>query len=99
MTETDLPDDQAGAPYQVLARKYRPATFAGLIGQSAMVQTLTNAITSDRLAHAYILTGPRGIGKTSTARILARAVNCLKGPAAEPCNECEICQQIIEEPA
>lgn len=83
--------------YTVLARRWRPQKFADVVGQEHITVTLQNAITSGRVAHAYILTGPRGIGKTSTARILARAVNCLKGPAAEPCNECESCQQILEE--
>ncbi len=83
--------------YTVLARRWRPTKFGDVVGQEHITVTLQNAITSGRVAHAYILTGPRGIGKTSTARILARAVNCLKGPAAEPCNECEICRQIIEE--
>jgi DNA polymerase-3 subunit gamma/tau len=83
--------------YTVLARRWRPTRFADVIGQEHITTTLQNAIASGRIAHAYILTGPRGIGKTSTARILARAVNCLKGPAPEPCNECESCQQILAE--
>ncbi len=78
-TEITSPGADSGTPYRVLARKYRPATFAGLIGQDAMVRTLTNAIRSDRLAQAFILTGVRGVGKTSTARIIARALNCV-GP-------------------
>ena len=100
MNETALPE--TGAVYQVFARKYRPSTFADLIGQDAMVQTLTNAIRSDRLAQAYILTGVRGIGKTSTARIIARALNCIGadgdgGPTPEPCGVCENCQAIAED--
>ncbi|MEE8334568.1 MAG: DNA polymerase III subunit gamma/tau [Alphaproteobacteria bacterium] len=92
----DQPSDQ---PYRVLARKYRPATFAELIGQEAMVRTLTNAIAADRLPHAFILTGVRGVGKTSTARIMARALNCVGpdgngGPTAAPCGMCEHCQAI-----
>ncbi len=67
--------------YRVLARKYRPAAFSGLIGQEALVRTLTNAIQGGRLAHAYLLTGVRGVGKTTTARILARALNCIGPPA------------------
>ena len=82
----ELPATQ---PYRVLARKYRPRTFAELIGQDAMVRTLTNAITADRLPHAFILTGVRGVGKTSTARIIARALNCVGedgagGPTTAP---------------
>ncbi len=88
-------------PYRVLARKYRPATFSGLIGQDVMVRTLTNAIRSDRLAHAYLLTGVRGIGKTTTARIIARALNCTgadgDGPTAEPCGECGHCLAIAQD--
>jgi len=83
--------------YTVLARRWRPTRFADVVGQEHITVTLQNALTSGRVAHAYILTGPRGIGKTSTARILARAVNCLNGPAAEPCNECEMCRQILDE--
>jgi len=89
-------------PYRVLARKYRPRTFAELIGQEAMVRTLTNAIAADRLPHAFILTGVRGVGKTSTARIIARALNCIGadgqgGPTAAPCGVCEHCTAITED--
>lgn len=100
---TPLPDAGADAPaYQVLARKYRPETFAGLIGQEAMVRTLTNAINSNRLAHAFILTGVRGIGKTTTARIIARALNCIGpdgagGPTPEPCGVCPNCIAIAQD--
>jgi DNA polymerase-3 subunit gamma/tau len=91
-----------GGDYRVLARKYRPTTFAALIGQEAMVQTLTNAIRSGRLAHAFILTGVRGVGKTTTARIIARGLNCIGpggtgGPTPEPCGECEHCRAISED--
>ncbi len=76
MTET--PADQAEKPgYQVLARKYRPATFADLIGQEAMVRTLKNAFAADRIAHAFVMTGVRGVGKTTTARIIAKGLNCV----------------------
>ncbi|MFM7378815.1 MAG: DNA polymerase III subunit gamma/tau, partial [Erythrobacter sp.] len=66
-----------GQPYRVLARKYRPQTFSELIGQEAMVRTLANAIARDRLAHAFLMTGVRGVGKTSTARLIAKALNCV----------------------
>ncbi|MDP9196715.1 MAG: DNA polymerase III subunit gamma/tau [Pseudomonadota bacterium] len=86
------------AEYRVLARKYRPVNFAGLVGQEALVRTLTNAIRSGRLAHAFMLTGVRGVGKTTTARIIARALNCTgheeKGPTAEPCGACDSCISI-----
>ncbi len=89
-------------PYRVLARKYRPSDFSSLIGQEAMVQTLSNAIASGRLAHAFILTGVRGVGKTSTARIIARALNCTGTdgngePTANPCGVCENCIAIAED--
>ncbi|WP_414900364.1 DNA polymerase III subunit gamma/tau [Sphingomonas flavalba] len=88
-------------PYRVLARKYRPQTFAELIGQDAMVQTLGNAIRNGRLAHAFLLTGVRGVGKTSTARLIAKALNCVGpdgqgGPTIDPCGQCEPCRAIAE---
>jgi DNA polymerase III subunit gamma/tau len=93
---------EPGSHYRVLARKYRPATFAELIGQEAMVRTLTNAIATGRIAHAFILTGVRGVGKTTTARILARALNCIGpdgkgGPTIAPCGACEPCRAIAED--
>ena len=89
-------------PYRVLARKYRPARFADLIGQEAMVRTLGNALRTGRIAHAYMLTGVRGVGKTSTARIIARALNCIGadgsgGPTIDPCGVCANCQAIAED--
>ncbi len=91
-----MDDQPASENYRVLARKYRPRTFSELIGQEAMVRTLTNAIAVDRLPHAFILTGVRGVGKTSTARIISRALNCTGadgagGPTPEPCGQCEHC--------
>src|SRR5690625_4933923 len=82
--------------YQVLARKYRPGHFRDLIGQDAMVRTLTNAFQHDRIAHAFILTGVRGVGKTTTARIIAKGLNCQRddGPTIDPCGECEACRAI-----
>jgi DNA polymerase-3 subunit gamma/tau len=96
---TDASDAAAATPYRVLARKYRPQTFAQLIGQDALVRTLSNAIQAGRLAHAFLLTGVRGVGKTTTARIIARAVNCVGpdgsgGPTIEPCGTCEPCLAI-----
>ena len=94
--------DVTAADYRVLARKYRPRSFAELIGQEALVRTFTNAFSSGRLAHAFILTGVRGVGKTTTARIIARALNCVGpdgqgGPTAEPCGACEPCVAITED--
>jgi DNA polymerase-3 subunit gamma/tau len=80
--------------YQVIARKWRPQTFGDVVGQQHVTRTLSNAIQSGRVAHAYIFSGARGVGKTTTARILAKALNCAKGPAAEPCNECDSCREI-----
>jgi len=88
-------------PYRVLARKYRPQSFGELIGQEAMVKTLANAISRDRLAHSFLLTGVRGVGKTSTARLIAKALNCVgpdgtSGPTIAPCGACEPCRAIAE---
>jgi DNA polymerase-3 subunit gamma/tau len=80
--------------YQVIARKWRPQTFADLVGQTHVTETLQNAIRNNRVAHAYIFSGARGVGKTTAARILAKALNCLKGPTAEPCGECDSCKEI-----
>ena len=79
-----------------LPRKWRPKRFADLIGQEAVAQTLTHAISENRVAPAYLLTGPRGVGKTSTARLLARALNCEKGPTPDPCGQCASCREILE---
>jgi len=101
----DLPEQAAPTPavsaYRVLARKYRPQSFAELIGQDAMVKTLANAIERGRIAHAFLLTGVRGVGKTSTARLIAKALNCIGpdgqgGPTISPCNVCEPCRAIAE---
>lgn len=105
MLGMDLPETPSpaasGGPYRVLARKYRPQTFAELIGQDAMVRTLGNAIARDRLAHAFLMTGVRGVGKTSTARLIAKALNCIGpdgqgGPTIDPCGVCEPCRAITE---
>ena len=80
--------------YQVFARKYRPQLFEEVLGQDAVVRTLRNAIKSDRLAHAYLFVGPRGVGKTSTARIFAKALNCVQGPTEKPCGACDPCREI-----
>src|SRR6266853_1021476 len=80
--------------YTVLARRYRPQTFADLVGQEPVAQALTNALQSNRVAHAYLFTGARGVGKTSTARILAKALNCEQGPTATPCGTCDACGAI-----
>jgi DNA polymerase-3 subunit gamma/tau len=82
--------------YQALARKWRPQTFRDIIGQESVVRTIQNAIEQQRVHHAYLFSGVRGVGKTTAARIFAKAINCVKGPTAEPCNECSICREITE---
>ncbi|MGB3806165.1 MAG: DNA polymerase III subunit gamma/tau [Erythrobacter sp.] len=100
-TRSAAPAPEAKQPYRVLARKYRPQTFSQLIGQEPMVRTLANAIERDRLAHAFLMTGVRGVGKTSTARLIAKALNCVGpdgngGPTIDPCGQCEPCKAIAE---
>ena len=95
------PEQDIASPYRVLARKYRPQSFEELIGQDAMVTTLGNAIARGRIAHAFLLTGVRGVGKTSTARLVAKALNCIGpdgrgGPTIHPCGMCEPCRAIAE---
>jgi DNA polymerase-3 subunit gamma/tau len=96
------PTPTSAQPYRVLARKYRPSTFAEMIGQEALVRTLSNAFATGRIAHAFVLTGVRGVGKTTTARIIARALNCIGpdgkgGPTISPCGVCAPCQAIAED--
>ncbi|MDE2012238.1 MAG: DNA polymerase III subunit gamma/tau [Alphaproteobacteria bacterium] len=98
----DAPPQPGSESYRVLARKYRPSDFSGLIGQEALVRTLKNAFATGRIAHAFMLTGVRGVGKTTTARIVARALNCIgpdgkrTEPTIQPCGQCEPCRAIAE---
>ena len=99
---SDVTPPTSAQPYRVLARKYRPSTFAEMIGQEALVRTLSNAFASGRIAHAFMLTGVRGVGKTTTARIIARALNCIGpdgtgGPTISPCGVCGPCVDIAED--
>jgi DNA polymerase III subunit gamma/tau len=102
-SEEKLNTPKSESKHQVLARKYRPTDFKSLMGQDALIQTLQNAIRSNRLAHAYVLTGVRGVGKTTTARIIAKALNCVgedglgTSPAVDPCGVCEQCVAIAED--
>src|ERR1051325_2219230 len=88
--EKSLPSES----YTVVARRYRPQQFEDLVGQEPVARALINALESNRVAHAYLFTGARGVGKTSTARILAKALNCVKGPTAHPCDKCDNCVSI-----
>src|SRR6266513_2240008 len=80
--------------YQVLARRLRPQRFADVVGQDHVTRTLQAAIAAGRVAHAFLFTGARGVGKTTTARLLAKALNCERGPTPEPCNQCDPCREI-----
>jgi DNA polymerase-3 subunit gamma/tau len=82
--------------YLVIARKYRPQTFDEVVGQGHVTRTLKNAISQGRIAHAYLFSGPRGVGKTTVARLMAKALNCEKGPTPEPCNQCPMCRGIVD---
>src|SRR5687768_13034341 len=86
--------DSARREYVVVARRYRPQDFEQLVGQSQVSQALANAITTSRVGHAYLFTGARGVGKTSTARIFSKCLNCVTGPTTTPCGRCDICQGI-----
>lgn len=93
MTDSVIPSSATGE-YVVVARRYRPQSFADLVGQGQVAQALGNAITTNRVGHAYLFTGARGVGKTSTARILAKALNCSSGPTTTPCGTCDACETI-----
>jgi DNA polymerase-3 subunit gamma/tau len=91
-----IPDAGGPASYQVLARRLRPQAFEEIVGQEHVTRTLASAIANDRVAHAFLFAGPRGVGKTTTARILAKALNCERGPTPRPCNECSNCREIAD---
>ena len=88
------PEQSKTSQYTVVARRYRPQAFDDLIGQGHVVQALSNAINSSRVGHAYLFTGARGVGKTSSARIFAKCLNCQEGPTTSPCNQCDICESV-----
>lgn len=92
--DADPPPVDSPGEYVVVARRYRPKTFGDLVGQQQVSQALSNAITTNRVGHAYLFTGARGVGKTSTARILAKCLNCVEGPTPEPCGQCDACSTI-----
>src|ERR1700730_11575373 len=91
---SDVPPAALPEEYTVLARRYRPQQFSDLVGQQPLARSLVNALKTNRVAHAYLFTGARGVGKTSTARILAKALNCVHGPTATACGECDMCRGI-----
>src|SRR5215471_2851577 len=92
--KSKIENGQRQEDYTVLARRYRPQQFSDLVGQEPVARALVNALKSNRVAHAYLFTGARGVGKTSTARILAKALNCERGPTPTPCDECAMCKSI-----